>query len=167
MFKKIHRLEKKLLCGQHLEMSMADNRTRELWSSFMPLKRTIKNSINTDLYSMQVYDKGADFKSMKPTSVFTKWAAIEVSDHTNIPDMLQPYVLNAGLYAVFIHKGLPADFHKTFNYIFQEWLPDAAYEIDAREHFELLPETYRPDDPMAEEEIWIPVKEQSNPDKTF
>lgn len=166
MFKKIHHLEKKLLCGRHIEMSMATNRTQELWSSFMPLKKTIKNSVGTDLYSMQVYDKGADFKTMKPTSVFTKWAAIEVNDHSTVPDMLSPYVLNSGLYAVFIHKGLPQDFHKTFGYIFQQWLPNAAYEIDDREHFELLPETYRPDDPAAEEEIWIPVKEKTTPVKT-
>ena len=166
MFKRIQNLEKKLLCGLYLEMSMANNRTQELWSSFMPLKKTIKNGIGSDLYSMQIYDKGADFKTMKPTSVFTKWAAIEVSDHSNIPDTVMPYVLNSGLYAVFIHKGLPQDFHKTFNYIFREWFPNAAYEIDQREHFELLPETYRPDDPMAEEEIWIPVKNSINPIKT-
>jgi len=166
MFKKIQHLEKKLLCGLHIEMSMANNRTQELWSSFMPLKKTIKNNVGTDLYSMQVYDNGTDFKTMKPTSVFTKWAAIEVSDHIGIPDKLNSYMLNAGLYAVFIHKGLPQDFYKTFGYIFEEWLPRADYEIDQREHFELLPENYRPDDPMAEEEIWIPVKERINPIKT-
>lgn len=161
MFKKIHQLEKKLLCGRHMEMSMAKNRTQELWASFMPLKNTIKNTVSTDLYSMQVYEKGSDFKTMKPTSVFTKWAAVEVSDHLTIPKGLNPYELHGGLYAVFIHKGLPADFHKTFGYIFQEWLPKAPYHIDDREHFELLPENYRPDDPEAEEEIWIPVKKNN------
>lgn len=165
MFKKIQQLETKLLCGLDIEMSIADNRTGQLWSSFMPQKKAIKNSVSTDLYSMQVYDKGTDFKTMKPTSVFTKWAAIEVSDHSSIPSTLKPYVLNSGLYAVFIHIGLPQDFPKTFGYIFKDWLPNAAYDIDEREHFELLSENYRPDDPMAEEEIWIPVKEKVNPIK--
>ena len=166
MFKKIQHLEQKILCGLDIEMSIANNLTHQLWSSFMPLKKTIKNIVSTDLYSMQVYKKGTDFKSIQPTTVFTKWAAVEVSNHSEITDKLRPYVLNSGLYAVFIHKGTPKDFHKTFGYIFNQWLPNAPYDIDDREHFELLSENYRPDDPMAEEEIWIPVKEKTNPLKT-
>ena len=165
MFDRIVSLEKKLLCGLHLDMSLAANRTHELWSSFMPLRKKVSNAVSTDLYSMQLYEKNLDFKTMKPTTTFTKWAAVEVRNHSKIPEELKPYVLNQGLYAVFVHEGLPQEFPKTFSYIFDQWLPKSIYGLDDREHFELLPETYRPDDPLAKEEVWIPIKECMTPIK--
>jgi AraC family transcriptional regulator len=45
-------------------------------------------------------------------------------------------------------------------YIFGEWLPNSSYELDTREHFEILSEGYRPDDRDAEEEIWIPIRKK-------
>ena len=161
MFDRIEKLEKKLLCGRSLEMSFADNKTYELWSAFMPLRKTISNAVSTDLYSMQLYGETLDYSNINPMQTFTKWAAIEVKDHSKIPEELFPYVLHEGLYAVFIHVGTPQDFPKTFGYIFEEWIPNSEYEVDAREHFELIPKTYRPDDPMAKEEVWIPILEKT------
>jgi AraC family transcriptional regulator len=37
-------------------------------------------------------------------------------------------------------------------------LPNSAYELDDREHFELLGEKYKNNDPNSEEEIWIPIR---------
>ena len=48
-------------------------------------------------------------------------------------------------------------------HIFGRWLPQSEYELDDREHFELLPEGYSPVDPEAEEEVWIPIKRNSDP----
>ena len=75
---------------------------------------------------------------------------------------MEPYVLKGGLYAVFDYVGSSADFHKTFNYIFKEWLPASEYELDKREHFEIMGEKYRNNDPASEEEVWVPVKERRN-----
>jgi AraC family transcriptional regulator len=44
-------------------------------------------------------------------------------------------------------------------YIFREWLPNSnKYELDSREHFEVLPPDYDAQDPDAREQFWIPVK---------
>lgn len=158
MFDRIEKIERKLLIGLSLNMSLANNRTHELWNSFMPLRKKVTNAVSSDLYSMQIYGENLDFNKPGPTQTFTKWAAIEVNDHSKIPEELLPYVLNGGLYAVFIHTGTARNFPKTFGYIFEKWMPDSRYEVDSREHFELIPETYRPDDPMAKEEVWIPIK---------
>lgn len=161
MFDRIEKFETKLLCGISLNMSLANNRTYELWSSFMPLRKKVTNAVSTDLYSMQVYGEDLDVNELNPTQTFTKWAAIEVRDHSKIPEKLFPYVLGQGLYAVFIHTGTAQEFPKTFGFIFNEWIPNSLYEIDTREHFELIPETYEPDDSMAKEEVWIPIKERN------
>ena len=49
---RIVELEEKKLVGHALKMSLSNNRTFELWSGFMPLKKHITNSIGSDLYSL-------------------------------------------------------------------------------------------------------------------
>lgn len=106
---------------------------------------------------MQVYD-GSDGNIFSPTKLFEKWAAVEVSSFDAIPDGMASYNLKGGKYAVFIHRGLASSAPRTMGYIFGEWLPDSGYELDDREHFEVLPPGYNPLDDNAQEEVWIPVK---------
>lgn len=147
--------ERKLI-GTHLTMSLADNKTGELWRSFMPRRNEVLNNISTDLISMQVY-KPAHFADFKPTNEFEKWAAVEVSDFSHVPAGMQTFTLPAGLYAVFEYKGSGND-PRIFQFIFGTWLPGSGYALDHRPHFEVLGATYKNNDPDSEEEIWIPVR---------
>ena len=158
MFSRIERLPEKKLVGRSLQMSLLENRTYELWSGFMPMRKQFTYQVGQHLFSMQVYDPSLDFKNFNSKTLFTKWAAIEVNDFDMIPETLHPYILKGGLYAVFIHKGPSSSFPKIAQYIFGQWLPDSAYELDSREHFELLAENYKPNDPSTEEEVWIPIR---------
>lgn len=137
-----------------LVMSFANNKTGQLWQRFMPTRKEIKNNINADLISMQLYGPAFDFG---PNIEFEKWAAVEVSDLTNVPDQMETFLLPQGLYAVFNYKGSSMD-KRIFQYIFGEWLPHSAYQLDNRPHFEVLGEKYKNASPDSEEEIWIPVK---------
>ena len=107
---------------------------------------------------MQVYDQDFDIRSFTPQTLFTKWAAVEVENIGSIPNGMEAYELKGGLYAVFLHKGTPAEFPATMQYIFQQWLPKSEYFLDQREHFELLGEKYKNNHPDSEEEVWIPIK---------
>lgn len=156
----IRTLPTKKLIGKNLEMSYINNRTGELWRSFMPQRKDISNKIGSGLYSMQIYDGVFDFQDFNPAKSFTKWAAVEVSDFTEIPETMETYTLQGGLYAVFLHKGSSLDFQKTFHEIFAVWLPNSLYQIDDREHFELLGEKYKNESPDSEEEVWIPIRKQ-------
>jgi len=155
---RIELLAEKKLVGKRLNMTLSNDRTFELWHSFMPHRKEIKNSISTDLFCLQIYDKNLDFKDFNPQTEFEKWAAIEVTNFSDIPDNMETYTLKGGLYAVFIHKGAPSSFPKTFQFIFNEWLPKSEYELDNREHFDLMGEKYKNDDPESEEEIWVPIR---------
>lgn len=154
---RIEILAEKKLVGKSIKMSLTNNRTYELWSSFMPRRKEIPNTTDSLLYSMQVYDSGY-FEKFDPNTEFTKWAAVEVSNSSDIPEGMQTYLLEGGLYAVFVHKGTPQTFPETMGYILEQWLPQSAYQLDHREHFELLGEKYKTNDPNSEEEVWIPVK---------
>ncbi len=152
---RIEILEPKKLIGIRMEMSLSDNKTGELWQKFMPRRGEVKNRLNAEFISMQLYGEDWNFS---PTVVFEKWASAEVSSFAETPDEMETYQLQGGKYAVFIHYGPACEAPKTMQYIFGEWFPKSGLILDSREHFEILPEGYSPIDPNAKEEIWIPIK---------
>lgn len=153
----LREINEKRLAGKHMQMSYAENKTTALWNNFMLDKKYLRNTIGTDLYSIQIYPPGF-FENFNPGMAFEKWAAAEVSDAESIPDGFQSFVIPAGLYAVFLYRGSSTDASQVFQYIFGSWLPGSIYTIDDRPHFEVLGEKYKNQDPNSEEEIWIPVK---------
>jgi AraC family transcriptional regulator len=153
----IQTLPQKKLVGKSMRMSLLQNTTPQLWKSFMQERKNIQNAVGTDLYSLQVYDDFY-FQNFSPQTEFTKYALAEVSNFDMIPEHMEAFTLESGLYAVFIYQGLPQDFQEAFQYIFYTWLPNSEYTIDHRPHFEVLGATYNPTHKESEEEVWIPIK---------
>ncbi|MBI1222423.1 MAG: GyrI-like domain-containing protein [Bacteroidetes bacterium] len=145
-----------LLIGQHLKMSLAENRTPELWKAFMPRRREIKMPLNDTLYSLEIYpsDYYAVFDLHRE---FEKWAAVPVDKSSQIPPGFQPLLLPQGLYAVFLHKGPASEGEKTYRFIHETWLPKSNYKLDDRPHLAIMDERYKGEHPDSEEEIWIPI----------
>lgn len=156
MTPRIENLSDKKLIGKRLTMSLANNKTSELWQNFMPKRREITNNVSNDLISMQVY-KPTHFADFKPTNEFEKWATVEVTNFESVPTEMETFSLTGGLYAVFDYKGSSTD-PSIFQYIFGTWLPSSEYLLDDRPHFEVLGDKYKNNDPNSEEEIWIPIK---------
>ncbi len=157
MLLRIDLLPEKKLIGNWMEMSFDKNRTGELWRSFMPRRNQISNLVNSGLYSVEVYPSQF-FDPFDPNALYEKWAAREVEDFHSVPNEMETITIPGGLYAVFLHKGPASEGPKTYNYIFQTWLPNSDYQLDHRPHFALMGKKYRQDDPSSEEEIWIPIK---------
>ena len=156
MSPRIEILSEKKLIGKRLEMSLVNNKTPELWRSFMPRRGEIQNTISSDLFAVQVYEPGY-FEAFNPNAAFEKWATLEVADFDNMPTDMESFTLSGGLYAVFELKGHDI---AIFDYIFRTWIPNSEYDLDNRPHFEILGAKYKKDDPNSEEEIWVPIKEK-------
>lgn len=156
MIPRIEKLSEKQLIGKRLTMSLANNKTGELWRNFMPKRKDISNNLTGELISLQVY-KSTHFTDFKPTNEFEKWATIEVTNFDNVPTDMETFVLKGGLYAVFDYQGLSTD-NSIFQFIFGTWLPNSNYDLDDRPHFEVLGSKYKNNDPTSEEEIWVPIK---------
>ena len=116
---RIETLAKKKLVGMSLEMTFAQNRTRELWAKFMARRGEVKDRVNRGFISMQLFDPSLETPFVADAP-FVKWAAVEVTSHGAVPEGMGAHTMKGGTYAVFI-----------------------------------------PDDPKAEEEIWIPIKRLS------
>lgn len=145
--------EKKLI-GNKLTMSLAKYNVGDLWRTFLPRRKEITNSLTNELISLVIYPPGY-FAKFDPSNEFERWAAVEVSDLENIPENMETFILESGLYAVFDHKG--SDANSFFTHVFTDWLPDSEYQLDDRPHFEVLGAKYINGDPNSEEEIWIPI----------
>lgn len=157
---RVELLPKKTLAGKSIRMSLTNNKTSEIWHSFMVNKAAITNAIGSDLYSLQIYDELHYFKNFNPQTEFTKWAAVEVNSNKKIPSGFKKLTIEKGLYAVFLHKGPPSEFRKTFQFILNQWLPKSEFSLDHRPHFELLGKKYKNNDPNSEEEVWIPIRKK-------
>lgn len=136
-------------------MTRVEDRTRELWSTFMPRRGEVPNRVASSFVSVNVYAPGGP---PAPDTEFEKWAAVEVEPDTEPPEGMETLELAGGTYAVFIHRGPASAAPRTMQHIFGVWLPASGRQLDARPHFEVLPADYRPEDPDAEEEVWIPVR---------
>lgn len=147
------------MVGKRITTTIAENKTAELWRSFMPRRKEIVNSVSTDLYSLQFFDAIGDFLSFTPDTAFDKWAAVEVADFGSVPDGMETCTLE-GLYAIFVYKGLPQDVDPTFQYIYGVWIPSSQYMLDSRPHFATMGSRYKNNDPDSEEELWMPIKKK-------
>jgi len=157
MFSRIQLSPQRYFIGKRQTMSFAQNKTFELWRSFMPHRWEIANMIGKELYSMEVYPAGY-FNNFNPANEFEKWATVEVTDLNNVPAGMETLTAPVGLYAVFIHKGPASDGPITYQYIFQSWLPTSEYLLDERPHFAIMGDMYQAESADSEEDIWIPVK---------
>ena len=153
-------IKPKKLIGMSMQITMAEQSTKtpELWKKFRPRCQEIQNKLNSDFISMQIYAPDLKMENVNLQTQIEKWAAIEVSDYEQVPEGMQTYTLQGGLYAVFLYKGTASAFRQMFMHIFNTWLPKSEYTLDNREHFEILGEKYIPTDPDSEEDIYIPIK---------
>jgi AraC family transcriptional regulator len=157
MFLRLETCPEKTLVGKHVTVSLNNNRTAELWRSFMPLKDSIPFSVNSYLYSLEVYDNQY-FTNFSPEHTFEKWAAIEVTNMATVAPGLATLQIPEGCYAVFLHSGPASLGFKTYRFIFETWLPNSGYSLDSRPHFAIMGSKYQHEHPASEEEIWIPIK---------
>lgn len=145
------------LVGKKLTQSRTNDKTAELWKSFMPVKNKIQNTLNSDLFSLSIYDSNY-FSEYNPDKEFQKWAAVEVAEFLSEDMEFETMDLEGGLYLSYLHKGDFNQYLQNWLYVFQVWLPASNYELDNRPHFEILGEKYKNNDPESEEEVWIPIK---------
>lgn len=154
---RLETLPKTTLAGQRQRLSLLADTTAELWQRFGQRRRARPFASSAERYSVRVY--GADyFRDFRPEATFEKWAAVAVAGAEAVPPDLELLVLPAGLYAVFDYQGPASGGAAVFRSIMLDWLPASGYAPDDRPHFEVLGPHYRPDDPAAQERIWLPVK---------
>jgi len=126
----------------------------------MPRKKEVLNTLNDNLFSIEIYKMPNFYEDFDPTLEFEKWAAVEVSNFERIPLEMETLIIPAGKYAVFKYVGKGSEASAIYKSVLQDWLPNSEFQLDHRPHFAVMGEKYRNEDPTSEEELWFPIKDE-------
>lgn len=154
---RIHRLDGMELVGMRRRMTMGAHTTPELWRAFRARLSEVRGSASEHFVSMRVYG-ALERRAPALHTPFHQWAAVEVAADAPVPDGMARHRIEEGTWAVFDYRGAARDVRPFARWIHDSWLPGSEWLLAEREQFEVLPPDYRPTDPDAREEIWIPVR---------
>ena len=147
------------LVGVAHETSLSAAETPALWRRFGPRIREIDERADDWRYSLRQYPAELSLNHLTPETRYREWAAVAVNSGAQLPAGLETLRLTGGLYVRCLHRGLPGEIGDTVNYLFGQWLPTSGYDVDnGRPHFERMAPNYRPDDPEAQEEMYVPLQ---------
>jgi AraC family transcriptional regulator len=140
-----------------VEENMKDFVIPKLWERFMPFMEKGVPGRTDDHTSYGVCDgDGTRFKYL---------AGVPVGKDTAPSDGLEKQHVPGGRYAVFVHRGEVGEgklegLSKTFQYIYNQWLPGSEYEYDMdRVDFEKYGPAFCAEPP--EMELYIPIRKKT------
>jgi len=127
---------------------------RKLWNEFKPRIDEVENKKNPTKM-VGIYKQRKNYPNR-----FAYIASVEVSSLSNIPKGMIPKIINGSKYAVFTHQGKLCDIDKTYNYIYDEWLPESEYDENKNgDNLEVFNVDFSAnDDPDVD--IYIAIKDQ-------
>jgi AraC family transcriptional regulator len=150
-------LKSRLFLGKRLTMSITNDKTFELWHSFMPGLKDVKGRSGLELYSIIHYPE-IYFGRFNPSLEFEKWAAVEVFTEDFCPNGYEFLSCPGGMYAQFKHIGSMEKFKASMVEIYSKIIPNSPYSLDNRPHITIMGERYNPQSEFSEEEILVPIK---------
>lgn len=124
------------------------------WKYFESNISSIQNRIKPEkYYQMQTWS----FNNNKETISF--FIALEVENINEIPVCFSAKKLPKQKYLKFLHKGYANEVGLTYQYIYDEWLPDSEYRLPYFYNFEYYGDLHKgPCDKDSISEIYIPVE---------
>jgi len=126
----------------------------ELWKKFSPYIGKIPFQKNVVGYGLCVCS------SESSNGCYYYMAGCEVSEFGHLPADLSPLIVPAHKYAIFKHEGYVSAIRETIDYVFDEWLPSAAFIHNPQSihFFERYSEEFDPATGLGGMEIWLPLK---------
>ncbi|HEX7319136.1 MAG TPA: GyrI-like domain-containing protein [bacterium] len=147
------------IVGMQTLVSTKNNIISNLWMRFIPRAGEIKERAKTDAMLGISYDMqeiSAD-PSTRESQFFYLAGAI-VSDVKDLPEGMTFRKILKHKYAKFTHRGSLDKLGDTYNYMYGQWLPKSAYDVD-----EIAPEIewydnrFMPDSANSAFDIYMPI----------
>jgi len=141
--------------------SIANNRIPELWSEFRENVSRIPNVLNHAVsYGICLVSRDFNLHELTKFTSYYELVGLEVTNLDIIPEGMSGHYIKAGHYAIFTHQGRVMQLRNTYDYIWGTWIPNADYEIDLRDDFEVYGEDfYGPEDDKSIIRIYLPIKQ--------
>lgn len=147
-----------LIVGMHVETSLLESHTQQLWKGFMSRQRNILHRADQAYYALQFYPEGYFGPAFTPGMKFEEWAGVSVSSVDDVPEGMDILRIPGGAFAKFLYKGLAKDFGNMARYMYSEWLPSSGKSVAQKAHFQVMGDKYLgPDNPESVEEVFVPL----------
>lgn len=124
----------------------------QTWDVFDTRAPAIKNASNEGAYGICSWVEGAE------EGVFEYVCGFKVSKVDDLPEGMVARMVPASRYAIFAHRGLLDTLSKTYEYIYQTWLPQSGYELTGGPDFEFYNEEFDITSPNSVFYIYVPIK---------
>lgn len=155
LIEQIVTVEPFVVVGMRYEGPMkAEKEISKLWEKFNRRKQSIKN-IAQENVSYGVF-RSSDEQVQK--GELTYLASLPVIVAASLPEGMIAFDVAGGEFAKFCHIGELTSLPETFDYIFQNWLPNSKYVLDGRAAFELYDHRFRGNCKESAFDIFIPIK---------
>jgi len=151
---KIIKLEEMIIVGLQARMSMANMTISQLWKDFTPREDEIQNLVNPE----QFWGVSFDMEQKENSTEFSYMVGRQVKKTDDIPDGMSFHIIESRMYAVFSHQGPVEDLGKTYQYIYQKWLPRSGHKPLMNNELELYDERFQYGEPDSEMFIYVPIE---------
>ena len=150
-------LEAMDVVGIQTLFSMKCNLIPELWERFGSRMQEIKNVARKDVAVEVSYD----MQGTPEEQTFFVLAGLIVESYDELPEGMTHKHVPAHKYAMFTHYGPISRIYETYDHIYNELLPNSAYDIDeAACTIEWYDERFKMESPDSEYDIYAPVKDK-------
>ncbi|MCK9557532.1 MAG: AraC family transcriptional regulator [Candidatus Cloacimonetes bacterium] len=154
---KIKHMDAFRVVGITCENTMKNNNIPALWNDF---NQQICSKVPDALHPGRVLGicYYLDHIEMNEDTPFTYLAGVEYPPEKDCPIGLVYRDVPAADYAVFEHHGSLDTLSETYDFIYNNWLPESGYERKKADDFELYDQRFQFGDSQSVMEIWVPVE---------
>lgn len=125
-----------------------------LWERFLHRQSEVPNRIGRATFGIIYARPEAERRHVHELAYI---AAAAVSSDGEVPPGMVAYVVPAGRFAVFVHRGPIAKIAETCREIYRQWLPQSDWEHAGMADVELYDERFDCASDRSEMEYWIPL----------
>jgi AraC family transcriptional regulator len=118
-------------------------------------QKLIDKKLGDEVYLIQLYDLKPNFNPH--VDPFTQIIGYKVSDGNHVPDGMIVHQVPENHYITCTHKGLEIELYKTYDYLYGKWMREQNYQPIGYD-FEVWDERYKPEEPVNEIDVYIPIK---------
>lgn len=124
------------------------------WNNLISNIDLLKNRIKPEKYYQMQY-----WLDNQEVEFFYFFIALEVEDDLDLPMPFTIKEIPKQKYLKFLHKGKAADVGRTYDYIYNSYLPETEYKLPYTYNFEFYgPQSTDPYDENSISEIYIPIE---------
>lgn len=144
--------------GMKIRTSVDEGRIPKLWNDFIARMDELREIAVPDCsLGICINETGSEFMQ---NSKFDYLVSKVVKDDNLVPSGMVSYEIPPQLVAVFTHEGSLDTLGETYDYIYNEWLPNSDYKLADADEVEWYDSRFKYGETDSQMDIHIPIKKK-------